>query len=275
MKKKSKARQRLNRKNHFYLLLIFLAALYPQKTFAQCSVEELVSSNCSATDNIVNFELAGVSSVSSCNDGEVKMLGDLEAGRSYSFGATNGRLKQWLAVWLDLDNDREYDYDEMVYTASNCLQSHSGQLTIPDDAVPAAKVAMRVRCKWGGKMISADQACTTFTWGETENFRVNLVPNKQSLAGSANSIRGEFELVSVYPNPLSSECSVLMRSGTNKKIELRVLDIAGRMVYTKPCSVNKGLNNIELDLEVLQPGIYMLQAISNGYMLTQQRLVKI
>jgi hypothetical protein len=258
------------------VMLIAYAVSSAGSSVAQCSTAEIPSSQCSGTDNITKFKLAGVALSSHCNAEGAKMIGDLGIGESYSFSATSGTLKQWLAIWVDLDNDNEYAIDEMLFVSEKPKRAHMGTITIPADVLPAQNVRMRLRCKWGGVPITADQACRPFTWGETEDHYLNLMYLQNSKSrDEIGSARLKIELLNISPNPVSSIGSVMLRSNLLTNAGLRIVDATGRVVYGSRHEIVDGVNAVEIDLSALSPGGYTLHVISDGVHIAPKQFVKI
>lgn len=71
-------------------------------------------------------------------------------------------------VWIDFNQDDDFQVTELVYSASS-TGSLSGSITIPND-VPDGETRMRVSMKYSG----GAGACDTFTYGEVEDYTVRF-----------------------------------------------------------------------------------------------------
>ncbi len=72
------------------------------------------------------------------------------------------------AVWLDTNRDGEFTPDEQVSSGSS-FTSLTSTITVPTTA-QLGHTRMRVAMRWG----TSPSACGTYSWGETEDFTVNI-----------------------------------------------------------------------------------------------------
>jgi len=115
---------------------------------------------------------------------------DLTAGDSYSITVTptwTGTVyAEGYAVWIDYNNDGDFtDAGELAWSQSPTTASPvSGSFTVPAGAVEGS-TRMRVSMKYNGIPTS----CETFTWGEVEDYTVNIVaegPDTQAPTAPTN-----------------------------------------------------------------------------------------
>ncbi|MBA2421601.1 MAG: hypothetical protein H0V61_00045, partial [Chitinophagales bacterium] len=78
-------------------------------------------------------------------------------------------------VWIDFNDDGDFsDASEFVFSTSTYGPGTvTGTITIPASA-PLGEHRMRVRAKDYG-IVSSTESCTTFTYGETEDYTITLV----------------------------------------------------------------------------------------------------
>ena len=76
-------------------------------------------------------------------------------------------------------------------------------------------------------------------------------------------IQGEkptaFEIASVFPNPTRGQITMLLSAPTNETINIRVMDLAGRILETRQVNVLTGNNSIPFDLSKQAKGQYLIQ----------------
>ncbi len=65
----------------------------------------------------------------------------------------------------------------------------------------------------------------------------------------------------VFPNPASSILNVQFNSTNEGALELKLMDMAGRVIQTQKSDVKQGLNAHKLDINTLSAATYMLQVI--------------
>mgnify|MGYP003639679643 CR=1 FL=1 len=71
--------------------------------------------------------------------------------------------------------------------------------------------------------------------------------------------------VSIYPNPAANNATLSIVSADNQNVNIRVFDGAGRNVMTLTNqAITSGTNNIELNTENLQGGMYFVELASNS-----------
>ena len=64
--------------------------------------------------------------------------------------------------------------------------------------------------------------------------------------------------VTVYPTPAKNKVTVALNTDRNFKTDLQILDASGRIVYKQSAVINKGVNNIQMDVRTLAAGEYIL-----------------
>jgi Secretion system C-terminal sorting domain/Leucine rich repeat len=84
----------------------------------------------------------------------------------------------------------------------------------------------------------------------------------------SNSIRINFEATSkvlkVYPNPVSSILHLTVSSKKNETIFLKIVDLSGKIVLQEALTVTKGLDQFQLKIDRLSPGVYYISGRLNG-----------
>lgn len=180
-------------------LLLLLLATNIINGHAQCSTTSAPFMDCSYGDAIHSFTLNSISSTSSGTGGGATYtcinsngyllytspVFNLSPGQTYSFSATMGTslYPQGFAIWIDLNNNGNYESSEQLYTSSTTGTSFSGNITIPANATVANGIKMRTRCAWN-QTVSSGDACRDATsspslgsgYGETEDYNVNIAP---------------------------------------------------------------------------------------------------
>lgn len=73
-------------------------------------------------------------------------------------------------------------------------------------------------------------------------------------------ITNRLELVTLYPNPTKGLVNVAIVSPKANKITFTVTDITGKVVLSRTMAVANGDNNLQLDVQQLSAGSYMLKA---------------
>lgn len=80
-----------------------------------------------------------------------------------------------VGIWIDLDQSGIFDPAELLFFGSTGTANPlSGSLTIPPGS-PTGQTTMRI-VLWEGATATSIQPCGTYTWGETEDYLVNILP---------------------------------------------------------------------------------------------------
>lgn len=67
--------------------------------------------------------------------------------------------------------------------------------------------------------------------------------------------------MSVYPNPVSHYATMEFEAMSNANAEISVFDLTGRKAMALTNRVQKGTNKVDIDLEELKPGSYIIQVV--------------
>jgi hypothetical protein len=76
-----------------------------------------------------------------------------------------------------------------------------------------------------------------------------------------------------WPNPATDELNVGLSSAMKGLVELRVMDLSGRMVLNEPRALSTGSNTLRVAIGQLEPGVYLLHVGDRRNGVTQ-RFVK-
>ncbi|QHT66985.1 M6 family metalloprotease domain-containing protein [Rhodocytophaga rosea] len=92
-------------------------------------------------------------------------------GQSYPISMQAGDGPQSFGVWIDYNNDEDFnDAGEFVYKSPTVGQGiFTGTVTIPSQVTTGLK-RMRVRC--ANSIVSAENSCTPLSFGETEDYTI-------------------------------------------------------------------------------------------------------
>jgi bacillolysin len=98
---------------------------------------------------------------------------DVNAGDTYNVTLTPGfassTYNEYWKIWIDYNNDTIFDVSELAYDAGALSSSTvNGNITIPTGISGLRR--MRVSMKYN----AAQDACETFTYGEVEDYNVNI-----------------------------------------------------------------------------------------------------
>jgi hypothetical protein len=83
-------------------------------------------------------------------------------------------------------------------------------------------------------------------------------------AGCREAVEEVAETMSLFPNPASQMATLNFSSANESAYSLRVTNTLGQVVYSSEGKAIEGANTIELDLEKLSSGMYIVQLVKEG-----------
>ena len=189
---------------------------------------------------------------------------DLAQGDTYDVTFETGYGSQYVRVWIDFNDDYTYTADELVldnYIIALGLGAgtHIGTapITIPAEATLGSHY-IRFKSNWNAEV--PDDSCEATSWGETEEYTVNIV---ESLGIS------DIDLLNlrIYPNPVDGNTVTILSSVSGDKF-VEVFDINGRKV------ISTTIFNDDLDVSNLVSGFYTTRVTIAGKTSLSKLIVK-
>lgn len=185
-----------------------------------------------------------------------------------SAGFASSSYTEYWHVWIDFDQNGTFDSDEeMVSGSSSSADKLSASFDVPTDAV-LGQTRMRVTMKYN----SAATACESFSYGEVEDYTVNITDNSTNYILSN---RDAMELgnapagLEIYPNPANSFVNVQINEG-ERNSTVSIYNTQGSLVKIVP--VNSDFK--EIDVSDLQGGVYILKVADERLPLVKQLIKK-
>ena len=196
---------------------------------------------------------------------------DLEQGSTNVLTLATGYGNQHFRVWIDYNDNfifespEEIVVDDYVLGLGGAAGTYSGNtaVVIPEDATLGQHI-MRAKTNWNGPV--PDDACEETTYGETEDYTVNIVT---SLGIDDINQNSEFSVVSLGNN----QFDVNLNSPYVGKIELTVYNVLGqRMVFHR--FENTGTFNYDLDMSYVAKGVYLVKVGNSSFGKVQKIIVE-
>ncbi|MCZ2357636.1 MAG: GEVED domain-containing protein [Bacteroidia bacterium] len=170
------------------------AVFVGMKDINDCYCTPSFTSGCSGGDGIFRFKFSDINNATSCSPSPnyytnySGLTANVLAGSSYSLFVVFGYSDEFLKIWVDFNDDGDFDDPgEEIFAQAASGYSISKLVAIPGNA-PAGVHRMRVRCVWNN---SAFTTCSNQAYGETEDYKINIMipPPCQNppTAGTANS----------------------------------------------------------------------------------------
>ena len=185
-----------------------------------------------------------------------------------SAGFASSSYTEYWAIYIDYNRDGDFaDAGEKVVSgSSSSAATLSGTFTVPSSA-STGLTRMRVSMKYN----AAQTPCETFSYGEVEDYTVNLTTTAvNGLTNfnnpSAKTLGKERESYYLYPNPAQDFIQISMNPDT--EIKLAIYNMNGQKVKEQTLTGNKKLN-----ISKLPAGMYTI-TINDGRKLDVKRFVK-
>ncbi len=125
------------------------------------------------------------------------MSTEVDAGNTYPITITNGEI--WndddIGIWIDWNQDEDFDDvgEEVVCMVDNGAEG-TYDINVPSDALGGA-TTMRIRIKYSGS--DCGSSCGTTSYGEVEDYTVNVNSWLQVTSGSGTITPGSTEQINV------------------------------------------------------------------------------
>jgi len=162
--------------------LLFLATglLLSVASYGQYCTTGLYGSACSFGDDLNSFSFATIANTNTGCGGTggyndfTSMSATLVPGVTYNWSASsNYTCCEYFAIWIDYNNDNDFnDAGEQIYTSPSTGFAWSGTYSTP--IIPGT-FRLRARVAYYGYM-GATSACTYFSYGETEDYTITILP---------------------------------------------------------------------------------------------------
>jgi len=200
-------------------------------------------------------------------------------------GFTSGAFNEYWAVYIDYNRNGSFaDAGETVATG-NGTGAITRTFSIPSTAA-TGPTRMRVKMQYGSAPTSA---CNSFSFGEVEDYTVNIIPliiklppatsiaaNQSEDAVTKQSLLVKTASVSVIPNPVvSGNAKVLYTPDGSGPVSLKLIDLSGRILKTISIgnktagSYMQALN----DISGFKAGSYMLVMEQNGKVTARNQFI--
>lgn len=173
----------------------------------------------------------------------------------FSAGFKSSSYKEYWIVWIDWNHNGAFEDTEKVATGNSTSSTTlSGTFTVPTTAL-LGTTRMRVTMKYN----AAPTACETFSYGEVEDYTVNVTANSSKQITDNNPIAQQIgdeggSSIEVFPNPAKSTIGLNVRS-VNGAVMVRIYDMRGAIVKEVLYE-----NNTEINISKLPAGTYIIRA---------------
>ena len=218
------------------------------------------SMNCGVGDGLQLFQLLDINNPSGCEGyGDfTDLVTNVEQGGIHDVTMTTGYGNQYVRIWIDMNDDYNYTADEIVLDnyilgegSAGGTYTETTQLTIPADA-PLGMHSMRVKTNWNAGV--PDDACELTTYGETEDYMVNIVTS----LGIGETALTNSEFV-IYSSD-NENFTVKLTTDYSDLITFSVYDVSGKtIVFNNIDKLDSNTYLYKLDMSHTSAGIYLIK----------------
>lgn len=205
-------------------------------------------------------QLNTINNVTTANGGYgnfTSLSTDLGRGTSYtiyfSAGFKSTKYTEYWYIWIDYDQDGTFESTELISSGSSSSASTlSKTFTVPSTAT-LGSTRMRVTMKYN----AAPTACETFSYGEVEDYTVNILGTASSYKAEgidAEELGNEMPTsISLYPNPANTTINVKVNCQMNNNL-VNIYNTTGALVKTERMDSDVK----EINISELPNGLYII-----------------
>lgn len=191
-------------------------------------------------------------------------------------GFPGSTYTEYWRVWIDLNQDGDFNDSGELRLQGSGTSTLTGPLSIPSGAVNGS-TTMRVSMKYG----SYPTPCETFTYGEVEDYTVNILPSLDEDGGTDSAIASvytiegdnDFKHLEVYPVPSQGFVNVKFLTHGSQTNTLRILDIYGKEYNRFSFLTEREQQGHTVDISNLIDGVYFMELVQEGVRTTQRFVV--
>jgi len=185
-----------------------------------------------------------------------------------SAGFSGSSYTEYWKIWIDYNKNGIFESSELVVSGSSSSSATlSGTFTVPTSAL-AGTTRMRVSMKYN----AAQTACESFSYGEVEDYTVNIGQSVNAIATTTqegqelgNETIASFE-AKLYPNPVSGNIlNVSMNDA--RETTYQVFDMMGKKV------LQGNLSSGTIQVNGLSSGVYLLK-LNDGQKEVAKKFIK-
>ncbi|HAS45542.1 MAG TPA: hypothetical protein DCS93_33970, partial [Microscillaceae bacterium] len=194
-----------------------------------------------------------------------------------TIGWAGSQFNESFSIWIDFNRDGDFaDAGELVATSgAGTTNPVTGSFTVPSSA-QTGLTRMRISMQYSGTAgTTFSDPCATFTYGEVEDYTVNLVPGTTAPGLSTNPTTAVFNttyspdgvkdiIASAYPNPAVNFTTVKAQAGIGTQVKMVMMDVNGIGLISKQRTSETGIVEERFDTSKLRNGLYLIKVFANG-----------
>ncbi|WP_395066026.1 M4 family metallopeptidase [Flavobacterium sp.] len=182
---------------------------------------------------------------------------------TYSAGFNGTPYKEFWKVWIDFNKNGTFETTEQIVSRSSSSSSNLITSFIVPSTALSGTTLMRVSMKYN----ATSSACETFSYGEVEDYTVNIgTTSTATIADFGNEITEEkkydFEM---HPNPAVNSLTVSILD--NREVSYKIYNTIGQIIKSDQ------LKEAEINVSDMVPGLYILE-VNDGQKTISKKFIK-
>ena len=241
-------------------------------TTSGTTVTYCVSKGSNATSEYIDYvSLGGIANTTGANAGYgnfTALTGNVPYGSNtilFSAGFSGSAYTEYWKIWIDYNKNGVFETAEQIVSGSSSSSANlTATFTVPTTAL-SGPTRMRVSMKYN----AAQTACETFSYGEVEDYTVNI--GGAAIAGFATTFAdglGDENNIFEYtmsPNPTSDFLNIKMAD--NRSATFSIFNFLGQKIETGKISENA------INVSKLASGVYLLE-VNDGQKNITKKFIK-
>ena len=209
------------------------------------------TSSCEYGDGLASFQLGTISNTSGCIFGSggyndyTNLVTDLFVGQDHDVIITSEFAPQYVTLWIDYNDNFNFEENEKLIDGFQSDLGATIQITIDGDVILGEHL---LRIKAGDNQSQTQDPCMDMNYGETEDYKVNLV--------SDASINESNTMIDIEEIIIISKVGSVYTLKVNyeKNSILKIHNTLGQLVYSSTITDEI----ITIDLAEYAKGAYLL-----------------
>ncbi|MFC7774780.1 M4 family metallopeptidase [Flavobacterium sp. GCM10027622] len=224
----------------------------------------------SVVDEYIDYvALNGMTNTTGANAGYgnfTSLVANLPYGSNtivFSAGFTGSAYTEYWSIWIDYNKNGTFETSEKVVAGSSSSSGNlSSTFTVPTTA-SAGNTRMRVQMKYG----STSTACETFSYGEVEDYTVNIGASAITTVTGDATIAEESNVFDfdMYPNPTENTLNIRMID--NRSVSYQIYNLMGQSLKTGKVTQQ------EINVADLASGLYIVE-VNDGQKAITKKFAK-
>lgn len=215
------------------------------------------SMDCSFGDGLQLFQVAEINNVSGCEGyGDfTNLIANLSPDSTNNLTVKTGYGNQHLSVWIDFNDDSSFTNDELVVIDYVIAPGEDGgsytettSLVVPASATMGLH-RMRAKTNWD---VPVPDACNTTTFGETEDYTVNI-----DVLGTNDFAIINSELI--VKTMSENHFEIVMKSDYDENVFIGLYNMLGQQLGVKLVPKVNGEYKLNLNMSFANAGVYIIK----------------